>query len=573
MDTPKRLSITISGAVSLGAYEAGVLYEVIKAIGEHNENPDTRRNPAERIEIDVLTGASAGGMTASVAAQVMLAGADRMRSATDNPFYLPWVKEADILDFLSGTPETDPPRLSILSSSIIDRIAVRHLVDAPAGARHPATPEAGVRLGLAMANVNGVDYSVPTRNPNGQGEFTYTRFQDEFVWHLRQPGSAEWTAVREAAIACGSFPIAFRPRRIWRTKEDYPGAAPQNFPAGARLFTFVDGGMFQNEPLGLAKALVNEIDAHENVGSRFYLYISPEPKTGVAMLQDIQADKPTIGRMLVALPILWIMQALSQDWVRIQQVNGRIWLLKRRAGALAEMLLANPSFAAMLRDPLMLLLAHFYPGAPSGDIAALRAASPWREDLRRLGGLFATLPGPDGTPVDYAARLGAEAAEVWLMAILLLERAAGLEGKDEMTIYTITAEVAQLAGGRLFSFAGFIDESLRQHDYALGRQRARDWLTTGKDGLFPIRGTFAESIPPIDRMMPRWRMAQFDLSKRLLLRDHLRARLLLIAGASPNEGIRTLGRWLVLGLFNSGEMDTLLEIHPRRSAPPREPDR
>ncbi|KYG04177.1 hypothetical protein BE21_04095 [Sorangium cellulosum] len=64
-------------------------------------------------------------------------------------------------------------------------------------------------------------------------------------------------------------------------------------------------------------------------------------------------------------------------------------------------------------------------------------------------------------------------------------------------------------------------------------------------------------------------MAQFDLSRRLLLRDYLRARLLLIAESSPHEGIRTLGRWLILGLFNSGEMDTLLEIYPRPSAPPR----
>jgi hypothetical protein len=38
---PKRLAITISGAVSLGSYEAGVLYEVVNAIGQHNSQPDT----------------------------------------------------------------------------------------------------------------------------------------------------------------------------------------------------------------------------------------------------------------------------------------------------------------------------------------------------------------------------------------------------------------------------------------------------------------------------------------------------------------------------------------------------
>ena len=56
---PKRLAITIAGAVSLGSYEAGVLYEVLDAIHQHNCVPGTPDE--ERIEIDVLTGASAGG--------------------------------------------------------------------------------------------------------------------------------------------------------------------------------------------------------------------------------------------------------------------------------------------------------------------------------------------------------------------------------------------------------------------------------------------------------------------------------------------------------------------------------
>jgi len=35
---PKRLSITISGAVSLGSYEAGVLYEVLQAVAAQNRS-------------------------------------------------------------------------------------------------------------------------------------------------------------------------------------------------------------------------------------------------------------------------------------------------------------------------------------------------------------------------------------------------------------------------------------------------------------------------------------------------------------------------------------------------------
>ena len=63
---PKRLAITIAGAVSLGGYEAGVLYEVLEALRQHNELPVNANN---KIIVDVLTGASAGGMTATIVAQ------------------------------------------------------------------------------------------------------------------------------------------------------------------------------------------------------------------------------------------------------------------------------------------------------------------------------------------------------------------------------------------------------------------------------------------------------------------------------------------------------------------------
>src|SRR5260370_37007332 len=94
----KRLAITIAGAVSLGSYEAGVLYEVLDAIHQHNCVPGTPDE--ERIEIDVLTGASAGGMTAAIVAQKMLYAADEFRDPYDNPLYNVWVKQIDLVGLL-----------------------------------------------------------------------------------------------------------------------------------------------------------------------------------------------------------------------------------------------------------------------------------------------------------------------------------------------------------------------------------------------------------------------------------------------------------------------------------------
>ncbi|WP_255801655.1 hypothetical protein [Acaryochloris sp. 'Moss Beach'] len=39
----KKLAVVISGAVSLGSYEAGVIYEVLEAIAFNNENNQRKK--------------------------------------------------------------------------------------------------------------------------------------------------------------------------------------------------------------------------------------------------------------------------------------------------------------------------------------------------------------------------------------------------------------------------------------------------------------------------------------------------------------------------------------------------
>ena len=157
----KRLAITISGAVSLGSYEAGVLYEIIYAIGKHNETAA----PAAKIEIDVLTGASAGGMTATIAAQKLAFEAGALAGAYDNCFYRPWVADISLDGLLAMHGDDDATR-SVLSSQLVEDISARYLTQryqshmALPPERHPASARL-LRLGLALSNLNGVDYRLP----------------------------------------------------------------------------------------------------------------------------------------------------------------------------------------------------------------------------------------------------------------------------------------------------------------------------------------------------------------------------------------------------------------------------
>src|SRR5207237_2964696 len=100
----KKLAITISGAVSLGSYESGVIYEVLDALAQHNQWADTNGLSNERIEIDVLTGASAGGMTAAILAQHLLYDGSSLSQAYNNPLYNAWVSDVDISGLLARDP-------------------------------------------------------------------------------------------------------------------------------------------------------------------------------------------------------------------------------------------------------------------------------------------------------------------------------------------------------------------------------------------------------------------------------------------------------------------------------------
>jgi hypothetical protein len=81
----KKLAITISGAVSLGSYESGVAFELLDAIAQHNQWADANNQPNQRFEIDVLTGASAGGMTAAILRQRLLFDGLSMSQPYNNP--------------------------------------------------------------------------------------------------------------------------------------------------------------------------------------------------------------------------------------------------------------------------------------------------------------------------------------------------------------------------------------------------------------------------------------------------------------------------------------------------------
>src|SRR4051794_14577508 len=136
-----RLSLTISGAVSLGAYEGGALAALIHAcrplVGDGNA----------AVRIDAIGGASAGSITALLAARCLLEGSDPvevMRAA--------WVEDAGI-----GTLRAHDANAPLSIDALRDMaVGLLSSSAAPAGPRQTFP----VRLAFVLACLRGLDYEL-----------------------------------------------------------------------------------------------------------------------------------------------------------------------------------------------------------------------------------------------------------------------------------------------------------------------------------------------------------------------------------------------------------------------------
>jgi len=77
---------------------------------------------------------------------------------------------------------------------------------------------------------------------------------------------------------------------------------------------------------------------------------------------------------------------------------------------------------------------------------------------------------------DLSQKISKPTADIWIDAILVLEKAADLGDKDEMQVFGITASEEELASGKLEAFLGFFDQAYRDHDYDVGRTKARGFI-------------------------------------------------------------------------------------------------
>ena len=397
----------------------------------------------------------------------------------------------------------------------------------PPTVKHPAAADT-ISLGLALSNLNGLDYGVNI----GNDKFVYTDFQDQLTRLVEEKDDTLdfWDYLRNAAVSCGAFPFAFRPVDVERDRTDYdsPDLVWQ-FPE-TQSFCYTDGGTFQNQPLGMAKNLVDRLDpTHTDTPNRYYLFVSPHQKKSVASsaLNAGNADFIPFAKQLVS---ALYNQSQFQDWIMAEEVNREIDLLNARADQLAGLLKGDSpevaSRAQTLKSAAEVLLPLLFKGVepkkPGGN--------PIDEARGRL---------KDQYNVEYNA-LPEATRDVLIDSILALEAVAHLGEKDEMKIVGITAADQELAGADLCAFGGFFDRRYRRHDYDVGRKKAQDFLSDPNCPLGRIKFTPEPIDPPIDTTLNGLKMGQMESGVREQVRDRLKDCILdTLAKAGANLAVRT----------------------------------
>lgn len=257
------VSITLSGGVSLGAYQAGFLYYTSQVFHE-NKN---------MFEPKLITGASAGGLN-TLLSILSFCGVENV-PPTDSPLWKAWInlKSEDLSE------QRDDRR------ALVSRFAFKRIVN---------ELETTWKKGLPTTCDIVVGVAATRRVPSpvrGFSNLAFNRQEEKFTLRIRgrgpgQPplvtnyGNAQvgggqpllalkpnddaqnFSAVRDLMFATSAFPLVFPPQALqvcvidpnsarWINTE-YPLTCK---PDEIETAEFVDGGILDNKPLGLADRL------------------------------------------------------------------------------------------------------------------------------------------------------------------------------------------------------------------------------------------------------------------------------------------------------------------------------
>lgn len=287
-ENPFHIGLCMAGAVSAGAYTAGVVDYLIKSLDRWEQSRGQPGVPTHRVQISIIGGASAGGMTGLLTAAVM-------HQLKADLLYKSWVTmQADNMmeKLLSCTDfNTALPPASLLNGAFANELADRAFSnkgliwnDIPPFF-HPQ-----LKVFTTLTNVSGFPYNISfnadlaAQHHAMSVHYDYACFQAATApkcikgWmplNIRTGLNAQ--LAKDAAIATGAFPLGLPAKKLNRPLEaivqnkwiNHEGLMIDHTkPTYESLH--VDGGLMNNEPFEKVRELLNELVLTETQQSNAY---------------------------------------------------------------------------------------------------------------------------------------------------------------------------------------------------------------------------------------------------------------------------------------------------------------
>ncbi len=288
-EKPFEIGLCMAGAVSAGAYTAGVVDYLLEALEIWESKRGQPGVPTHRVIIKAIGGASAGGMTGIITASainnaitpVRKADEDLMRPRPENRFYHTWVDllQNDMFPLMLGNGDIEKGKVySLLNSDFIAEISKRATkVDSDRWIERPYIDNQ-MRVFTTLSNLEGLKYVAGFRGNTPFKDYHISRHNDygAFILNSEKYNKDGWIPLdfrkglnvdiaRNAAMATGAFPVGLRSRKLDRNKNfvndlEWHMDITRKFPVEDEVHQslIVDGGMINNEPFERVKELVKD---------------------------------------------------------------------------------------------------------------------------------------------------------------------------------------------------------------------------------------------------------------------------------------------------------------------------
>lgn len=301
------IGVCMAGAVSAGAYTAGVMDYLLEALEEWQKRKEQNspNTPSHEVVIPVIGGASAGGMTAVIAAAainntitpVKEPLPDLMQERPENKFYHSWVDllGKDMFPMMLDTGDMKNEQIiSLLNSSFIDQVADRAIT--PNGKEwKPAPPYfyKDLKIFTTLTNLEGFAYNIAMKGGRLPEKYYMAIHNDYACFRLQNNGvqtapndgwmpldfrtGENMEVAKDAAMATGAFPVGLKSRELKRKSADVNGMTwcrdiTQHFPVKEPTCETlnVDGGVINNEPFERVRDVLNSITKEKEEGENSY---------------------------------------------------------------------------------------------------------------------------------------------------------------------------------------------------------------------------------------------------------------------------------------------------------------